>query len=172
MTVKQTQLAAASRLQGMVKPGDFLDCYSVAISPPDRPLEEILQYALIAMPGWARTLLHLRDRCVRVFGIKTTQELPQDNNFRKTLAVGGHVGFMQIRSMSDSEIILGEDDSHLDFRVALRREPGKGGVVSLATLVHRHNLIGRMYLFLILPFHILIVKSRLAAAARHFAANG
>ncbi|MDF2367640.1 DUF2867 domain-containing protein [Sneathiella sp.] len=166
--VKRTQLNGESELHGIFKPGDFLDCYSVAISPPDRPLEEIAQYILIAMPGWARTLLRIRDRIVSFFGIKTTRELPQNNSFRKSVAVGDHIGFMTVRSLSVREIILGEDDSHLDFRIALRREVGEAGVVSLATLVHRHNLIGRLYLMLIMPFHILIVKSRLAAAARHF----
>lgn len=170
--VKRTQLASESQLHGIYKPGDFLDCYSVAISPTDRPLIEILQYMLIAMPAWVRTLMRIRDNVVRVFGIKTTQDLPQDNSFRKSLAVGDHVSFMRVRSISDSEIILGEDDSHLDFRAALRREPGTDGVVSFATLVHRHNVTGHLYLGLIKPFHILIVKSRLAAAARHFRAYG
>lgn len=171
MMVEKTKLVRESALYGMFKPGDFLDCYSVVISPPDRPLGEIVQYLLIAMPGWARMLLRIRDRIVRVFGIKTTRELPQNNSFRQSVAVGDHVSFMKVWSVSDREIILGEDDSHLDFRVALRREPGEDGLVSLATLVHRHNLIGRLYLALIKPFHILIVKSRLAAAARHFEAK-
>ena len=170
MTVKRTELAGESALHDIFKPGDFLDCYTVAM-PPDRPLGEIAQYILLAMPGWARTLLRIRDRIVHIFGIKTTRDLSQGNSFRKSLAVGGRVGFMQIRSISEREIILGEDDSHLDFRVVLRREPGEEGLVSLATLVHRHNLIGRMYLMLIMPFHKLIVKSRLAAAAQYFQAD-
>ena len=172
MTVKRIELATESRLNEIFRPGDFLDCYTVAILPPDRPLPEILQYVLIEMPGWARMLMRLRDRIVGFFGIKTTKELPQNNSFRKSVAVGDHIGFMKIRSMSEQEIIVGEDDSHLNFRVSLRREPGEAGLVSLATLVHRHNLIGRLYLALIMPFHKLIVKSRLAAAARHFSEQG
>tara|TARA_R100000005_G_scaffold94926_2_gene74533 strand:- start:5931 stop:6449 length:519 start_codon:yes stop_codon:yes gene_type:complete len=172
MTVKKTQLPSDSRLHESYRPGDFLDCYTVAIAPPDRPLSEILQYVLIEMPGWARMLLRIRDSIVGLFGIRTSQDFPQDNSFRRILAVGDPVGFMQVRHIAGNEIILGEDDSHLDFRVTIYRAPGEAGLVSLATLVHRHNWIGRLYLALIMPFHILIVKSRLAAAARHFALNG
>tara|TARA_R110002094_G_scaffold221063_1_gene194506 strand:+ start:676 stop:1194 length:519 start_codon:yes stop_codon:yes gene_type:complete len=171
MTVKETELPSDSGLHALYRPGDFLDCYSVVLSPPDPPLAEILQYLLIEMPGWARMLMRIRDGIVRVFGIRTSQDFPQDNRFRRVLTVGDHVGFMEVRAITETEIILGQDDRHLDFRVTIYREPGTGGQVSLATLVHRHNWIGRLYLALIMPFHILIVKSRLAATAHHFARN-
>ena len=49
------------------------------------------------------------------------------------------------------------------------RDGARGDRISLATWVHTHNRLGRAYLKLILPFHVLIVRSRLAALARHFA---
>ncbi|MEO7642897.1 MAG: DUF2867 domain-containing protein, partial [Ramlibacter sp.] len=69
------------------------------------------------------------------------------------------------------EIILGEDDSHLDFRVSVlvRPVPGEadGAVqVVVSTVVHCHNLLGRSYLTLITPFHRQVVQAGLRRAAR------
>ncbi|WP_407654554.1 DUF2867 domain-containing protein [Bradyrhizobium prioriisuperbiae] len=76
---------------------------------------------------------------------------------------------MQRRSRTTLELILGEDDKHLDFRASVqlrsRRDDAYDEVI-LATVVHRHNLLGKIYFRLISPFHRLVVRSNLARAAR------
>ena len=61
------------------------------------------------------------------------------------------------------EVVAGFDDKHLNFRVSVFSEEGH---VHLATWVHPHGLAGRIYLSLILPFHILIARDALARVAR------
>lgn len=48
------------------------------------------------------------------------------------------------------------------------RSPDRGDAafVTLSTVVHCHNRLGRVYLFAIGPFHRLIVQSGLRRAAR------
>ena len=52
-----------------------------------------------------------------------------------------------------------------------RRDGEQHGRISLATWVHTHNLLGAVYLRTILPFHVMIVRSRLTAMAETYAAR-
>ena len=69
----------------------------------------------------------------------------------------------------DNEIIMGEDDHHLDFRISVlyrngEHEDGSSPHVIISTVVLCHNALGRIYLRVIKPFHRVIVKSGLRRA--------
>jgi hypothetical protein len=83
-----------------------------------------------------------------------------------------HVDFFPVQSRSDHEIVLGENDRHLDFSLSLllRPTPDTAGAELVATtVVHCHNLLGRTYLQAITPFHGLVVRSNLRRAPNHVA---
>ena len=109
----------------------------------------------------------MRNCLVTPFRLKTTDELPVDNRPREKLEAGQSLNFFPVRSVSAEEIILGEDDRHLDFKIAIRRDDGNR--ISLATWVHCHNRLGRSYLRAIHAFHVMIVRSQLAKMARQYA---
>ena len=169
MAVEKTELPKDSRLHGFFKKGDFLDCYSVQLGRENLPIDQIAQHIFIGLPAWIDTLLFLRDAAVGPFGLKKTADLPRDTEMREQVKAGEAINFFPVQSVADNEIILGEDDRHLDFRIAVYRDREKPGRISLATLVHTHNCLGRTYLRLISSFHVLIVSARLAALARKFA---
>lgn len=139
-----SKLSEDSPLHSQIKEGDFLDCYSVTASVPPREAAEII----VDFPGWARLLLRLRTLLVTPFGLST--EGP-DADVK--------LGVFPVQLETDTEVIAGFDDKHLDFRVSVRHDEGR---VSLATWVHPHNWGGRVYLAAILPFHILIARNALA----------
>lgn len=170
MAVTKTDLAANSELHRFVKAGDFLDCYSVDIKRTDLPIEEIAQRIFTGLPGWINALLAARDVGVTLFGLKTTAKLPKNNDRRTSIEVGEPINFLCVRSITRNEIILGEDDAHLDFKITVFREAENSTRISLATWVHTHNRLGRLYLRTISRFHVLIVNSRLRALSREFAA--
>lgn len=167
--VRKTDLAEGSQLHDYVREGDFLDCYSVDIGRADVPLDEVAQRIFTGLPCWIRSLLAARDLGVSAFGLKTTASLPRNDAIRDSVAVGESINFFPVRSVDENEIILGEDDRHLDFKIAVRRDENRPSRISLATWVHTHNPLGDIYLRTITGFHILIVNSRLAALARHYA---
>ncbi len=169
MKVWKGELSRQSRLYDYVGERDFLDCYSVEFPSKDVSIEEVVQRLFLDFPSWVQFLLNIRDGVVRFFGLKTTAGLPTDMSYRPSLKVGEHVNFFKIESIEEDEVIVGEDDSHLDFRIAIRRDHRESEKLYLSTWVHPHNLLGRLYLRMILPFHILIVTSRLKGVARHFA---
>lgn len=136
-------LPDASSLWSLHQTGDFLDCYSA--SSPLSPREAAARG--LALPRWAAALLRLRNALVRPFSLKT--------------GTPGEPVFPTCHE-TDSELVLGLDDRHLDFRIGLLRS---GGRIYMSTWVRPHNLWGRAYLRLVLPFHILISRGAVARMA-------
>ncbi|TQV80416.1 DUF2867 domain-containing protein [Denitrobaculum tricleocarpae] len=169
MTVRKTNLAAGSELHRFVRAGDFLDCYATDIERTGLPIGDIAQRIFTGLPGWIRALLATRDLGVKAFGLKSTAQLPTDNDRRSPVQVGEPINFFCVRSITENEIILGEDDAHLDFKISVFRESEDSKQISLATWVHTHNPLGRVYLRGIYRFHVMIVKSRLRALSRELA---
>lgn len=146
--VTDCQLAPDSALRTHMRRGDFLDCYCVESSASPRAAAEIIT----AFPGWAQMLVKLRALITAPFGL--SQDGPD---------AADKLGPFPVQSETGTELIAGFDDKHLDFRVCVRSE---GGVVSLATWVHPHNIGGRLYLSAIMPFHIMIARDALARVGR------
>jgi hypothetical protein len=107
----------------------------------------------------------LRDLLVAGFGLKTAGRLATLESERGAT----RLSIFKIYSTSPTEIVFGEDDKHLDFRLSVlcsdEVSPGAARRLTLATVVHCHNRLGRIYIFLIAPFHRRVVQSRLRSAA-------
>lgn len=141
--VRTDTLPRASTLWSLHQTGDFIDCYSVVSTLSPREAAE----RGLALPGWARGLLGLRNTLVRPFGLKTGE--PDRPIFPTCLE-------------TETEIILGTDDKHLNFRIGLIRQDGR---LYMSTWVRPHNIWGRAYLRLVMPFHILISRGAVARMA-------
>jgi hypothetical protein len=146
--------------------GDLADAFAVPIDAADaaKGIDNLARSALVDPARWIRLLLGLRDALVAGFRVKTTQEVRRaaiaDNAER--------IDFFRILARSDRELILGEDDRHLDFRLSLllrARHDGPGDELVATTVVRCHNALGRLYLALIARFHRLVVMSNLSRAS-------
>lgn len=145
--VETRRLPSASKLWEVVQSGDFIDGY--AVESPLSP-QEAADIGL-RLPNWAGALLALRNRLVRPLGLKTE------------VSNTGEGAIFPVTYQDADEVILGTDDSHLNFRICVRQEAGR---VYMATWVHRNNALGRAYLAAVMPFHILIVRDSLRRIAR------
>ncbi|NPT60721.1 DUF2867 domain-containing protein [Paraburkholderia elongata] len=147
---------------------DLADAYAVRL--PDNAIDdpELLARFLFAhQAGWVAKLLALRDALVARFGIKTSKQL----RIADSRGSRERVDIFRIYTRSAREIILGENDSHLDFRVSVLQQTrdtreGSARYLTLSTVVHCHNRLGRFYILVISPFHRLVVRSALRRAAR------
>jgi len=145
--VVTSPLIPESALHARILPGDFLDCYSVKATASPRDAARIIT----TFPKWARFLLLIRRAVTAPFGLEN--DAPDS---------GDHVGIFPVESETQTELIAGFNDKHLNFRVSVTSDQGR---VSLATWVHPHNFGGKLYLRAILPFHILIARNALARVA-------
>ena len=147
-------------------PGAFL-ADAFAIDLPSGATHDVLalaNFALARQAPWVERLMAVRDAIVSPFGLKTAHALRADNGATSP----PRVGIFRIYETHADEVVLGEDDSHLDFRVAVSRSAADGQpeVLTTVTVVHCHNLLGRTYIRVIAPFHRKVVRSALERAAR------
>ncbi|WP_052443103.1 DUF2867 domain-containing protein [Streptacidiphilus neutrinimicus] len=118
---------------------------------------------LAATPGWVHTLLSLRDAAMKPFGLQTQTRVAAD---QVTIEPGRHLGPLRILTVSEEEVLAGDDDKHLDFRTSFAVRTGPQGAEGVCTTVVRcHNGGGRLYFRAIRPFHNLVVPRIVARAA-------
>ena len=120
---------------------------------------EVLARAGFERPaGWIRALTRVRDAVMATVGVKSSRAIGA-----AAAARGPVIGYFPLLSKSAGELVVGEDDRHLDFRVAvLVRTDAQGGrELVVVTVVHCHNRLGRAYLAVIAPFHRTILRANL-----------
>ncbi|RTQ47831.1 DUF2867 domain-containing protein [Hymenobacter gummosus] len=166
ISVRPVPLPPASQLPQALSRLDFADAYQVPL-PATAPVQPLpLAYALLGQaPGWVRSLLRLRDALVRALGLRTFPVRPTHPD-PAGLRPGDEFGPFGVLRVLPTEVLLGQDDRHLDFRVSVLRLPD-AAVVS--TAVRFHNRLGRLYFALIRPFHRLIVPAMLRFGCRRLA---
>jgi Protein of unknown function (DUF2867) len=161
--VNAVAVPSESRVAQLYETTNLADAYAVrlpegAITDP----ELLARFIFSNQAAWIKPLLRLRDALVADFGIKTSTQLEKAGDKR--------IAIFKIYETNAHEIILGEDDSHLDFRVSVMHQTHTSTAentqhVVLSTVVHCHNRFGRIYIALIAPFHRMIVQSLLRKAA-------
>lgn len=142
----------------------LLDSYAVDMAPaPAGGMRQLATLLFGDPPAWLRMLLAIRDAVMRPLGVKSSREL------RDSGPPEARVDFFPILEEREDEIVLGENDRHLDFRLSLLRMRAGGDATIVATTAVRiHNRLGRAYIGVIRPFHHLVVRrsmARLAALA-------
>jgi Protein of unknown function (DUF2867) len=165
-SVTAVAIPADSRVAHVYASTDLADAYAIELPEGASADPEVLARFIFAhQASWVAALMKLRDLIVAGFGLKTSSQLrsaADDRNAPK------RVGIFRIYNTSAREIVLGEDDRHLDFRVSVLRSTASTGAQRLvvSTVVNCHNRLGRLYIFFIAPFHRLVVQSSLRSAAR------
>lgn len=160
------QIPLDARANGFYAITHLADAYAISL-PPDvvADPEQLARFLFESQPVWAEKLMGLRDMLVSVFGLKTAKQLgaPAAEGAEKRIAI------FKIYESSAKEVFLGEDDSHLNFRISVQVRPATASStpqLTVATVVHCHNLLGRTYITLIAPFHRTIVQAALRRAAK------
>jgi len=161
MKVRKIEMPHASFLQNTSY--EYADSFTTEFFDKDEEINilEVAKAFLSGAPAWVERLFSLRNKIVAVFGLKTSDTLASRkevlDNFNGD--VGEKVGIFKVFDRSAQEIILGEDDLHLNFRVSLlltSKEKDKQNV-SISTTVHFNNWMGKLYFLPVKPFHRLIV---------------
>lgn len=161
LTVTRVDPPPMSAIAGWYRGADLVDSYAVTLPAAAPEDVTMLARALFNRPPlWLRGLLRLRDQIVGPLGAKTTTAIREAGASDGR----GRIGFFPVLGRSENEIILGEDDRHLDFRVSVLLQEDDSGARRLVTTtaVRCHNLLGRTYLWVIKPFHVLVVRSYLS----------
>jgi len=121
---------------------DLLDAFAVRLpAEASDDLETAARAAFERPAGWIRALMRVRDVVMVPVGVKSSRAIGL-----AAAARGSVIGFLPLLSKSAMELILGEDDWHLDFRVTIqiRADAENGRELVAGTVVHCHNRLGRI----------------------------
>ena len=149
----QPSMSATTFLAG----AQFCDAFSITIDDPTLDARHAAERMFARQPRWISMLMTLRDRIVTLAGLKTADHARRSS---KDL-----VGFFPVLSETPDRIVAGLDDKHLDFRVLIDITGTTPRRVTATTIVLTHNLLGRVYLTIIKPFHRLVVRAMLRQIA-------
>ena len=154
-------LPQRSVLKPLYAKAGFADAFAIDLpSNATGDAERLAAHMLMGQAWWVGWLIALRDTLVAGFGLKTSSELRDD-------VATDRIDFFRVYDRRRHEIILGEDDRHLDFRLSvLVEESALCRRLVATTVVTFNHLGGRAYIAGIAPFHRLIVKSSLRRAER------
>jgi hypothetical protein len=169
MKIIKTTLPNNSILNTSHKKYDYVDSFQGVLNDIEYKFAsvDIGKAFFLSGPKWVGKLFTLRNRIVSIFGLKTSGK---NNNIEKQLKdfkcePGEQLGLFKVFAKTENEVILGEDDKHLNFRVSLfferqTNEPTKKDL-TVSTTVEFNNWFGRLYFLPVRPFHRLIVPTML-----------
>lgn len=134
----------------------FSDAFSITIDD-DLNARLAAERMMAGKTWWIDALLMLRNIIVAPFGLKDGKHKDASLDV---------IGIFPVVSEAPKRLVAGFDDKHLDFRVVVDvSDAERGHAITATTLVMTHNLLGRAYLAIIMPFHKIVVKSMLRRVA-------
>ena len=168
MKIKKIDFPQKSVLAKDQKDFDYVDSFAgeVMNSKSDIDISEVGKAFFISGPQWGKKMFAFRNKVVGLFGLKTGADPDKTqaaDHFQ--CEVGERMGIFTVFEKTENEIILGEDDKHLDFRVSLLldkiQDDKTEKALTISTTVKLHNWLGILYFLPVRPFHRLIVPAML-----------
>lgn len=121
-------------------------------------------------PRWVNLYMILRNRIVSLLGLKNLGQLSTlgQEKLASAYRPGDRVGIFTLFENTVDEALLGDKDKHLNVFLSVhRRLVGANEIlVTVTTIVHVHNALGRIYMVPVKPMHRLIVRAVLSAFVR------
>lgn len=160
--ITSVPVPSRSGITHLYKSMNLADAFAIRLPAGTSSNPDLLaRFIFSHQPSWIGWLIKVRDTIVACFGLKTAKHLA---------SLANRIGIFKVYSTNQTEIVLGEDDKHLDFRISVlcsgEAEPEGSRQLVFSTVVQCHNRLGRAYIFVIAPFHRLVVKASLLRAAQ------
>lgn len=169
MKITRTELPEKSLLKSRNMTYNYIDSFKGGFSDEFDEIgtTEIGKSFFSSGPKWIDKLFAFRNKLVGFFGLKTSGEITDRQKMIDDFKCekGEQLGLFKVFDKSTNEIILGEDDKHLNFRVSLfidkQNESKTDKILTISTTVKFNNWFGRLYFLPVRPFHKLIVPKML-----------
>ena len=165
--VSATPMPSDCSLVTIAANASFADTFTVIV--PHSTLTALQIYAAVVRhtPGWVETLMALRNKAVRMVGLKNLGRLSDvpiaaDHG----LVPGDRVGLFTLVSAEPEQLVMQDNDHHLIVQLSLQKMmlDNKHDKLALSTVVHTKNMLGKLYMLPVGPIHKLIVPAVLGRA--------
>lgn len=180
MEIIKSTLPDQSRLKPAEQAYHYIDSFEGAFA--DRKIEvsstDVGRAFFMSAPKWINSLFAWRNNIAKLFRLKTPgnsgDRQQQLDNF--SCEPGERLGLFKVFYKTNNEVVLGEDDRHLDFRVSLYldqpMDDKEQKKLTISTTVTFNHWFGRLYFLPVRPFHRLIVPTMLKGIIKHIETRG
>ena len=157
--IETTKIPEHSKIHTALASPDYSEAYRVVLPNGIQTDVSSATRAILfeQSPRWIDSLMELRNKFAKWSGLKIAiidrNEVLENFSFdRETL------GLFHVYGYDNREVILGEDDKHLDFRVSIHVSDSAPQEVTVSTVIDFKNWFGRLYFIPVSFFHRLMVK--------------
>ncbi|MEM6737114.1 MAG: DUF2867 domain-containing protein [Bacteroidota bacterium] len=144
---------------------DYSDQFAKQLDSTDaNSIETYARSFFSSAPKWIIRLFKCRNTIVSFLGLKGSK-IPKDRDeiIRNCqFNLNDKIGLFQVMRKTKDEIILGQNDYHLDFRIIIGKKLVSEDLsLFISTEIQFHNFLGKVYFIVIKPFHRLIAQKML-----------
>ncbi|WP_042702357.1 DUF2867 domain-containing protein [Azospirillum sp. B506] len=163
--IELAEVPADCALYPRLSTADFHDCYRFPVPDPRLSALELLIGVLAASPAWIEWMMWLRNKSVRLIGLKDLGALGAVDPARPpgSYRPGDRIGIFTLVEMLEDEAVVCDRDRHLDVWLSVRKLPPDRDRhwAAVTTMVRKKNRLGRTYMLVVKPMHKMIVPASL-----------
>lgn len=162
-TVHKSTIPANTRIASYAKGAYFADAWSVIAAEPDLTALGQFIKAVRATPKWVEMCMKLRNTAVQLVGLKNLGGLTDltPDKTESDYKIGDRIGIFTLLEFTQHEVLVGDDDKHLKatLSVSCEKQSNEQTLITVTTVVHVHNLLGKVYMLPVTPMHKLIAPA-------------
>ncbi len=172
--VYEIALPKNSLIENALSKIDYEDTFGVTMDELNLPLHSLPPLLFSSLPDWFALLFKLREKLAGLVGLKTgNQEEFEKMKSEFKGKPGEQLSIFKVYDRNEEELLMGENDKHLDFRLSFFiKEKGDQTELLLSTTVQYNAVSGKLYFFFVKPFHRLIVPILLKRMVLKIQRNG
>ncbi|MBN1925511.1 MAG: DUF2867 domain-containing protein [Prolixibacteraceae bacterium] len=138
---------------------DYCDSFQI-VTQNDDTIDKITT-DIFQTPKWADILMGIRNSVVKIVGLKGGGR-KMDTHSSDFYPIGSKAVYFTVIDRNENEIVMAENDKHLNFKVSvLLDRHGNNVAINLTTIVKFNNFLGHLYFLPVKPFHRIIIISLL-----------
>ena len=152
----------------MVAAAYFFDAYRAPLRRSEATPAACFAAIFGHLPKWLKLALLSRNAFAAAIGLRVPSGADM---LRPALTgpfeVGQPIGPWRIYAINERELIAGEDNLHLDFRLSVQvQDDEQGASVVVSTICAVNRPFGKIYLFFVIPFHKLALRQLMSNACK------
>ncbi|MCU7698919.1 DUF2867 domain-containing protein [Acinetobacter sp. AYS6] len=151
-----------SQISSQLNNAYFHDSWSIVLGQPDLNVFQQLIKLFDHTPQWIEWSMNLRNKITSKIGLKDLGSFKQIDPHKKEndYVVGDRIGIFTLLQRTENELVIGDDDKHLNVTLSIYKNE-KTQELTVTTIVHIKNLLGRIYMLPVIPAHRKIVPATL-----------
>jgi hypothetical protein len=165
--VHERAIPSSCSLYASASRATFADAFTTTVPSSTLTATELFIAIGRETPYWVNRLMVLRNHIAKLLGLKDLGTLAAlDKASMQTLKHGQRIGIFTFVGATRDELIVQDDDKHLLVQLALIKRNLNASLdeLTLCTVVHTRNKLGRLYMLPVGPAHKRIVPAVLRAA--------